>query len=98
MKNLTQRGFTLIELLVVIAIIGILAGILFVAINPKDKIDDANVAKVKASLQGIPTKATLLYSKNNAYSYDNVCTGPDSLASTAITSLAGYDCDDSESA
>jgi prepilin-type N-terminal cleavage/methylation domain-containing protein len=36
MKKTIQKGFTLIELLVVIAIIGILAGILFIAINPAE--------------------------------------------------------------
>lgn len=34
MKNKNQKGFTLVELLVVIAIIGILAGVLLLAINP----------------------------------------------------------------
>ena len=43
-KN-NQNGFTLIELLVVIAIIGILAGILFVAINPAEQAKKANDAK-----------------------------------------------------
>jgi prepilin-type N-terminal cleavage/methylation domain-containing protein len=90
MKNLTQRGFTLIELLVVIAIIGILAGILFLAIDPSGKIDDANVAKVKASLQGVPTAATLHYT-GNGYEYTTFCTG--NLDSTAVAGLSGYDCD-----
>ncbi|MFA6982247.1 MAG: type II secretion system protein [Patescibacteria group bacterium] len=32
--RITQKGFTLIELIVVIAIIGVLAGVLLIAINP----------------------------------------------------------------
>ena len=56
-----QKGFTLIELLVVIAIIGILAGILFVAINPKAQTDKAKDANIKATMGQIPTQATLAH-------------------------------------
>ena len=86
MKNLTQRGFTLIELLVVIAIIGILAGILFVAIDPSQKVKDAGEAKIMASLQGVPTAATVFYTSND-YSYDGLC------AATALSGLTAGDDD-----
>jgi len=77
MNKSIQRGFTLIELLVVIAIIGILAGILFVAIDPTKQTRKADAAAVKASLAGIPT-AALTYWDNHDFGYgssntDNVC-------------------------
>jgi prepilin-type N-terminal cleavage/methylation domain-containing protein len=46
MKLESKNGFTLIELLVVIAIIGILSGILFVSIKPKEQVDKAKTAKL----------------------------------------------------
>lgn len=79
MKNIKksiQQGFTLIELLVVIAIIGILSGILFVAIDPGAKIDDANKAQVQASLQGVTTAAVLYYSDED-FTYLGFCEGTD---------------------
>jgi type IV pilus assembly protein PilA len=65
----TQKGFTLIELLVVIAIIGILAGILFVAINPAAQTNKAKDANIRSALAGIPTAATIA----DAESFANVC-------------------------
>lgn len=53
-----KQGFTLIELLVVIAIIGIISGILFVAINPKDTIDKANSGKVIQEMNEIKRAVT----------------------------------------
>ena len=66
-----NKGFTLIELLVVIAIIGILAGILFIAINPKAQTDKANVAKDKSELASVRTQAALIFSSKG--DYDDVC-------------------------
>lgn len=51
-----SSGFTLIELLVVIAIIGILAGALFVAINPGARIKQANVAAAQNAVVGYSNK------------------------------------------
>jgi prepilin-type N-terminal cleavage/methylation domain-containing protein len=56
MKKKIQKGFTLIELLVVIAIIGILAGILFIAINPKEQSDKANALKFLSIMNNIHQK------------------------------------------
>jgi prepilin-type N-terminal cleavage/methylation domain-containing protein len=50
MKNM-QKAFTLIELLVVIAIIGILAGILFVAIDPSKQNAKAQAVKIARDLK-----------------------------------------------
>ncbi len=85
MKKTFQRGFTLIELLVVIAIIGVLAGILFIAINPSNQINKSKDAKVKSYLASVPAKATISYD-DNSYSYANVCTD--------LTVPSGYTCHD----
>lgn len=42
--NEAVRGFTLIELLIVIAIIAILAGVVFVSLNPLERFQDARNA------------------------------------------------------
>lgn len=49
----SQKGFTLIELLIVIAILGVLAAGMLVAIDPIDKINTANDAKVQNDVGGI---------------------------------------------
>jgi len=55
-----NEAFTLIELLVVIAIIGILAGVLFVVINPSKIIENSRTALTKSSLETL-AKASVLY-------------------------------------
>jgi len=56
-----NKGFTLIELLVVIAIIGILAGILFITINPTAQVENASDSKVKSQILAIQTYASTVY-------------------------------------
>lgn len=52
-KNfLLQKGFTLIELLIVIAIMGILAAGILVAVDPVDKINQANDSSVQGDVSG----------------------------------------------
>lgn len=76
-----MKGFTLIELLVVIAIIGILAGIMFVAINPKAQSDKAEDARIKSDLDSARVQADLAFSENR--NYTNLCSGYiNNLAST----------------
>lgn len=70
---MNKKGFTLIELLITIAIIGILAGILFVAINPKEQTDKAKNAKIKTELTQARTQASLLFSSNQ--NFENLCNG-----------------------
>jgi prepilin-type N-terminal cleavage/methylation domain-containing protein len=70
-KKTAQQGFTLIELLVVIAIIGILAGILFVAINPKKQTDKATDSAIASTMGQIPLQATVIDVSN----YSAVCDG-----------------------
>ena len=92
MTKTIQKGFTLIELLVVIAIIGILAGILFVAINPKGQTDKATDVTVKTAMAGMPTAAVLV----NAESFDGACDYPEMLP--LITKAGGVvaDCKDGD--
>ena len=72
-KKEIQKGFTLIELLVVIAIIGILAGILFVAIDPLAQNEKATDAKKIVFVNQL-VKALELYKfkhNNNKYPLGN---------------------------
>jgi prepilin-type N-terminal cleavage/methylation domain-containing protein len=55
-----RKGFTLIELIIVIALIGIMAAVLFVAINPAKRLEDAKNAKRKANIRALE-EATQLY-------------------------------------
>ncbi len=48
-----QKGFTLIELLVVIVIIGLLAAIIFVAVDPAKRFGDARDARRRAEVVSI---------------------------------------------
>ena len=56
-----QKGFTLIELLIVIAILGILAAGILVAINPVQKINQANDANMKSNVGQIATALQSYY-------------------------------------
>ena len=40
-----NKGFTLLELLIVIAVLAVLAGVLFVALNPASRLEDSRNAK-----------------------------------------------------
>ena len=62
-----KKGFTLIELLIAIAILGIIAAITMAAINPVQKLNQANDAKVKADIGSIATAAQTYYAKNQVY-------------------------------
>ena len=53
LKKFSSKGFTLIELLIVIAILGVLAAGILVAIDPIDKINAANDAKVQNDVSNI---------------------------------------------
>src|SRR3989339_447380 len=66
MRNI--KGFTLIELLVVIAVLGILASVVLVAINPGERINEANDAGKKSDVGQVAT-ALESYFTNNLGSY-----------------------------
>ena len=63
----SQRGFTLIELLVVIAIIGVLEGIVVVAIDPVALIGRSNDSKDRSDAQQIKNALQLYFNDFNNY-------------------------------
>lgn len=81
-QKLRVKGFTLIELLVVIAVLGILAAVVLVAINPSERINEANDAGVKNDVSQVASAVESCFT-NNEGEYDNCLTG------TALTG-SGY--------
>jgi len=63
MRNI--KGFTLIELLVVIAVLGILASVVLVAINPGERINEANDAGKKSDVGQVATALESYFTNNN---------------------------------
>jgi len=95
MRFFYKRGFTLIELLVVIAIIAILAGILLVTINPKERTSKAKDVKYKQNLVQLRPLSTL-YLDSNSNSYENFCTNDQKAA--VLIPISNAVCYDSQSA
>jgi prepilin-type N-terminal cleavage/methylation domain-containing protein len=82
MRKLDTKGFTLIELLIVIAIIGILAFVVFIALNPLGRFQDARNSDRVQNVENIG-KAVLQYNVDNNGSWP---TGIPALTSSTYTS------------
>jgi prepilin-type N-terminal cleavage/methylation domain-containing protein len=54
-----QAAFTLVEILIVIAILAILAVVTFVVINPAQRINDANDARIREDVNAIANAISL---------------------------------------
>lgn len=67
LSKVSSKGFTLIELLIVIAILGILAGGLLVAIDPVDKTNAANDARVQSNIDSISRAAESYAVQRNGF-------------------------------
>lgn len=63
-KRLQKRGFTLLELVIVIAILGVLAGIVLIAINPSRQLADGRNTQRRSDVQAI-LNATYQYTVDN---------------------------------
>lgn len=76
----SRKGFTLIELLVVIAVLGILASVVLVAINPSERINEANDSGVKNDVSQVATAVESYYT-NNSGDY----TGANGITTALVT-------------
>ena len=86
MKKLNRnKGFTLVEILIVIAIIGILALVVFIALNPAGRFADARNSNRYNNVEAIG-KAVLQYNIDNAGSWP---AGIPALVTTTYSS--GFD-------
>ena len=91
MKKTLMKGFTLIELLVVIAILGIIMAAVVAGIDPVDKINAANDAKVQADIGAIATAFEANTTTNNGiYKATQALLVTDGDLKIALTPPTGY--------
>lgn len=76
-----EKGFTLIELLIVIAIIGILASVVFIAIDPTERFQKARDAKRQTDVDNLAAAIV-------TYQVDNDGSLPSAI--TALTAGSAY--------
>ena len=68
----TQKGFTLVELIIVIAIIAILAGAIFVAIDPARRLHEARNARRSSDAQMILDAVKKYQADNGGDHFDEI--------------------------
>ncbi len=73
MRKIFAKGFTLVELLIVIAIIAILAAVVFVALNPLKRFQDARDAQRWSNVTQL-LAAVKIYQVDNKGKYPNTLT------------------------
>ena len=90
MKN--QKGFTLVELLVVIAIVGILAGVVLIAINPATLLAKARDSQRLQDMDTLNKAIGLALADNEiTLTATGTCATCDSLTGTqAVDGVNGY--------
>ena len=62
-----QEGFTLIELMIVVAILGVLVGIVLVAINPVRMLGEARDGRTRSDLNQVKAALQLYHNENGDY-------------------------------
>lgn len=89
LKLKLRKGFTLIELLVVIAVMAVIASAVLVLIDPTDKVNAANDARVQADIGQVASAFTAYAAAHNGYypcSAAGSCpAGVDTNGQTALT-------------
>ncbi len=65
-----SKGFTLIELLVVIAILGILAAVVLIAINPAERIAEANDTQVRSDISTVASAVEACFTSKATGNYE----------------------------
>lgn len=86
-----RKAFTLVELLIVIAILAVLSVVVFVVINPGQRIADAQNATVRNDAQTVQ-KAFELYAVDNGGSFPDTDDGDDLITHFSNSSLPSATC------
>jgi len=84
----SQKGFTLVELLIVIAILGVLAGVLLVAINPLEQIARAKDAGRESAIGQLGRATTNYQTSQQNTDYTTLNTAATATPPTWQTTLA----------
>ena len=94
MQNTNAKGFTLLEILLVVAAIGILAGIVIVAINPGKQLGDTRNSQRRVDVNTILNAVYQYALDNNGRLPPNIKTSPGSAlcpTGTATSTCTGLD-------